>query len=206
VFRLARVSSDDDAFLAELDLDPDGRVELLELLSGRIPANSVEELLDGPFRPLRKLRDRTRYSDGSYALFYSSLEARTAEAEVSFWFGKEYVGKPKRSRTAYYQGFRCMFDGVEKDLRFKVAEWPDLVHDSDYSFCNQLGAEARALGVDGLVVPSARDEGANMPIFARAALTDPKLDDVVAMTYRVDRNDVVVTRLSREVQPFRLDL
>ena len=38
--------------------------------------------------------------------------------------------------------------------------------------------------------------GANMPVFVRAALSDPKLDDIVAITYRVDRNDVVVSRLS----------
>ena len=183
-----------DAFLSELDLDPDGRVELLELLSGRIPEDSVEELLDGPFRRRRKLRTRTRYSDGSYPVFYSALQEETAESEVAFWFGKEYVGRPKRSRTAYYQGFRCMFDGVEKDLRSRAQEWPDLVHDSDYSFCNQLGAEALALGIDGLVVPSARHEGANMPIFVRRALSDPKLADIVAVTYRIDRNEVVVAR------------
>ena len=88
-----------------------------------------------------------------------------------------------------------MFDGVEKDLRPKAREWPDLVHDSDYSFCNQLGAEARAPGIDGLVVPSARQDGANMPVFVRSALSDPKLDDVVAITYRAKRGDTVVSRL-----------
>ena len=116
---------------------------------------------------------------------------------MAFWFRKGFVGTPTSSRTAYYQGFRCMFDGVEKDLRPKTREWPDLVHDSDYSFCNQLGAEARASGIDGLVVPSARQDGANMPVFVRSALSDPKLDDVVAITYRVDRKDVSVSRLSK---------
>ena len=33
-----------------------------------------------------------------------------------------------------------------------------------------------------------------MPIFARRALSDPKLADIVAVTYRIDRNDVVVAR------------
>ena len=195
LFRLSRVSSDDDEFLVELNLDPDGRVELLELLAGRIPENPIEEFLNGPFRRLRKLRHRTRYSDGSYPVFYSALEAATAEAEIAFWFRRGFVGTPKSSRTAYYQGFRCTFYGVEKDLRSKVREWPDLVHDSDYSFCNELGSEARAAGLDGLVVPSARHEGANMPVFVRTALSDPKSDDVVAITYRVDRNDVVISRL-----------
>ena len=109
------------------------------------------------------------------------MEAATAEAEMAFWFRKGFVGTPTSTRTAYYQGFRCTFDGIEKDVRPKVREWPDLVHDSDYSFCNQLGAEAMASGIDGLVVPSARHDGANMPVFVRAALSDPELDDVVAM-------------------------
>ena len=196
VFRFSRVSRDDDEFLEDLELDADGRVELLDLLSGRTPQDPIDELLDGPFRKITKLRIRTRYSDGSYPVFYSALEAKTAEAEVAFWFRKEYVGNPKRNRTAYFQGFRCVFDGVEKDLRPRAREWPDLVHDSDYTLCNRLGAEARALGIDGLVVPSARQEmGANMPIFVRAVLSDPKLDEVVAVTYRVDSDDVAVARL-----------
>ena len=195
VFRLSRVSSDDERFLADFNLDADGRDELLNLLSGQISQSPIDELLDGPFRARSKLRNKTRFSDGSYPVFYGALEAKTAAAEVAFWFGKEYVGTPKSSRTAYYQGFRCVFDGVEKDLRSSVREWPDLVHDSDYSFCNQLGAEARARGIDGLVVPSAREEGANMPIFVRGALSDPKLDEVVTVTYSIDTNDVVVDRL-----------
>lgn len=196
VFRFSRVSRDDNEFLAELDLDADGQVEMLDLLSGLIPQGPIDELLDGPFRQMTKLRNRTRYSDGSYPVFYSALEATTAEAEVAFWFRKEYVGTPKRNRTAYYQGFRCTFDGIEKDLRSRKREWPDLVHNSDYSFCNQLGAEARALGIGGLVVPSARQEmGTNMPIFVRGVLSDPKLDEVVAVTYRVDTDDVAVARL-----------
>ena len=197
VFRLSRVSSDDDRFLADLDLDADGQAELLTLLSGRISKNPLDDFLDGPFRP-RKLRKKTRFSDGSYPVFYSALEPETAEAEVAFWFEKEYVGAPTSSRTAYYQRFRCMFDGIEKDLRSKAREWPDLVHNNDYSFCHQLGAEARASGIDGLVVPSARAEGANMPIFLRSAISDPKLDEVVAVTYSIDTNDVVVDSVPDE--------
>ena len=36
---------------------------------------------------------------------------------------------------------------------------------------------------------------ANMPIFVRGALSDPKLDEVVTVTYSIDTNDVVVDRL-----------
>ena len=30
-----------------------------------------------------------------------------------------------------------------------------------------------------------------MPIFLRSAISDPKLDEVVAVTYSIDTNDVV---------------
>lgn len=198
VFRLSRVSADDDRFLAELNLDAEAREELLDLLSGRILSNPADELLDGPFRPSPKLRRRTRFSDGSFPVFYSALAAETANAEMAHWFRKSYAGEPPGKRTAYYQGFRCTFEGLEKDLRPKAPDWPDLVHDSDYSFCNRLGAEAREGGVDGLVVPSARHEGANMPVFARRALNGAELEGIVAITYNPDTGGTSIDRLPRE--------
>ena len=200
VFRLSRASADDDHFLADLNLDAEARDQLLSFLSGRIPQDPIGELIDGPFRPRAKLRNRTRFSDGSFPVFYSALAAETAEAEVAHWFRKEYAGKPQGDRKVYYQGFRCTFQGLEKDLRPKARDWPDLVHDSDYSFCNQLGAEARDRGIDGLVVPSARHEGANMPIFARRAVTGPELEGIVAMTYSPDTGEVSIDHLSQEPQ------
>lgn len=195
VFRLSRVSAHDEQFLAELRLDDAAREELLDLLSGRVSRNPIDELLDGPFRPSAKLRRKTRFSDGSFPVFYSALAAETANAEMAYWFRKAYAGEPPGNRTAFYQGFRCTFEGLEKDLRLKAPDWPDLVHDSDYSFCNRLGAEARDQGLDGLVVPSARHEGANMPVFARRALNGPELDEIVAITYSPDTGETSVDKL-----------
>ena len=200
VFRLSRVSANDDRFLADLNLDAEAHDELFDLLSERIPQDPIGELIDGPFRPGARLRNRTRFSDGSFPVFYSALAAETAEAEVAYWFRKEYAGKPQSDRTAYYQGFRCTFEGLEKDLRSKARDWPDLVHDSDYSFCNRLGAEARERAIDGLVVPSARHEKANMPIFARRAVSGPELEGIVAMTYSPDTGEVSIKHLSQEQQ------
>ena len=149
VFRLSRVSANDDEFLTELDVDAVAQEELVDLLSGRIPQDPIEELLDGPFRLRAKLRTKTRFSGGTFPVFYSSLAVETAKAEMAYWFRKDYAGKPRRNRTAYFQSFRCRFEGLEKDLRSKARDWPNLVHESDYSFCNQLGVEAREGGVDG---------------------------------------------------------
>lgn len=114
VFRLSRISADDGRFLAELDLDAEGREELLDLLSGKVPADSGEEFLDGPFRSGRRKRNQTRFSDGSFPVFYSALRMETATAEVAFWFRKSYAGNPKENRKAYYQGIRSRSGGWKR--------------------------------------------------------------------------------------------
>ena len=194
VYRLSVVANDLQ-FLDELNLNDPAREELLDMLFGRFSKTPTDELIDGPFRQRAKLRNRTRFSDGSFPVFYSALSPETAEAEVAHWFQKDYMGEPKSNRTAYYQSFHCRFEGMEKDLRTKATEWPDLVHDSDYSFCNQLGAEARHQGLDALVVPSARHQGANVPVFARRAKREPELDHVVAITFSPHLNNTTVNRL-----------
>ena len=189
VFRLATLP---DGLLGELQLDPQGTHELQELLDA-VGYTDLDELLDGPFRPKRNFRRQTRFSDGSFPVFYSSLDAATAEAEIRFWF-PHYGGQPAAPRTAYYQRFRCAFRGTEKDLRPKVAEWPELVDKSDYTFCNQLGTEAMQSGLAGLVTPSARHGGANLPVFRRDAVSDPELDEVVAVTFDPDTGETTVRR------------
>ena len=180
VFRLAKDPTFD--FLTSLGLDSRAEAELREALAAAPAAASAEQLCEAVFRPKRRLRRRTRYSDGSFPVFYSSLNVETAEAEVKHWL-PVVMGRPTTVRTAYYRRLECTLSGREKDLRGLVSEWPDLVHQTDYTFCNGLGAEARELGLDGLVVPSARHAGANLPIFRRAAIAEADLGDAVAVTY-----------------------
>ena len=190
IFRLANVPLDGD-FIAELEIDSEGNDELREMLAAVGHSANPNELCDGPFRPKRRLRRRTRFSDGSFPVFYSSLDAGTADAEVRYWL-PNFMGKPQVPRKTYFQRFSCTFDGMDKDLRPKVTEWPDLTHRCDYTFCNQLGAEARKLGIDGLVTLSARCDGTNLPIFKRQAISNPEMGDVVAMTFYPDTGEVTI--------------
>ena len=194
VFRFARLSMSDD-LMSELGFDLRGVDELRELLVDSGYGAQFNELLDGPFQPKPRLRSRTRFSDGSFPVFYSSLDAATAEAEIRYSFPRHNAKLNTESlipRTAYYQEFSCTFDGFEIDLRPKIQEWPDLVHDSDYSFCNQLGAEAKRLEIDGLVTWSARHKGANLPVFARRAVSGTEFGRVVAITYDPHTGNVSV--------------
>lgn len=110
------------------------------------------------------------------------------------WFPGS-LGQPAETRTIYYQRFSCVFSGTEKDLRPQASEWAGLIAD-DYAFCNDLGAEARQLGLDGLIVPSARHSGANQPVFQRGALEDPRREGLVAMTYNPKTRSVVTSGLA----------
>ena len=67
-----------------------------------------------------------------------------------------------------------------------------MVADSDYTFCNLLGAEAKSLEIDGLVTPSARNKGTNLPVFKRGSISDPSVEAIVALTYDPDTGDVAV--------------
>ena len=180
LYRFAVIPRNDDLLNAS-GLDEQGVIELKEILAASSGSN-LDQLCDAPFRMKKALRRRTRFSDGSYPVFYSSLDPETVEAELEYWFPK-FIGEPENHRTAYYQRFSCTFEGTEKDLRLKLSDWPDLVHKSDYTFCNRLGAEAVEIGLDGLVTPSARKKaGVNAPVFKRQAISNPEERGEFAVT------------------------
>ena len=193
VFRFANQKRYADHFRTE-GFDDENVNEMFELLASRGISDKPENLCDGPFRPtqLQKGRLRTRFSDGSFPVFYSSLESETAEAEAQHWFLK-YAGKPTTPRTAYYARFSCRFDGSIKDLRPMRETWPALTHDSDYRFCNDLGTEAVAADLDGLLTPSARrPNGTNLPVFRRRAVSNPVVHALVAMTLDPSSGEVIL--------------
>lgn len=188
VFRLSYMPKKDGDFFNELNLDDKAREEIMKLPKIQKSKDRMLELLDGPFRPNLKFRRQTRFSDSTFPVFYSALNEETARVEAGYWFKKYY-----RERPAFYQTFSCTFDGQEKDLRPLAHRWPDLVHDNDYSFCNRLGAEAKDLGIDGLITPCVRHEsGANMPIFTRKSVSKPKLGTLISMTFHAESDEVVV--------------
>ena len=183
-------------FLRSEGFDGESANEILELLKSRGISDTLEELCDGPFQSKRRLHKegyRTRFSDGSFPVFYSALEPETAAAEIKFGFVK-FAGTPTRPRTAYYSRFSYRFDGSIKDLRLKQADWPDLTQDNCYRFCNSLGAEAVDAQLDGLVTPSARtSDGTNLPVFRRGAISNPVVHGLVAVTLDPSTGEVVLS-------------
>lgn len=180
-------------FLEEQGLEGESVQEMQDLLHARGIVDSPDELCEVPFRVKTRLnkdgRLVTRFSDGSFSVFYSALEVETAEVETCHWFRK-FVGNPKTPRTGYYLCFSCDFDGLVKDLRSKYIEWVELT-DEDYEFCNILGAEAVQLHLDALLSPSARSAGGTcVPVFTRTSISNPQVVTHVAVTYDPSTDNV----------------
>lgn len=176
---------DDAEFLEQNGFDELSSSEVVELLRVTGLMDSLEELLDDPFYPKPWLEKTafpvSRFSDGSFAVFYGALEVETAMAEVRYHFTSRFSGEPN-SKPAWYRRFACDFTGSVKDLRPKRNAWPALTHGSDYGLCNRLGAKAREESLDGLLAPSARCEGTNLPVFERSALSNARDLQLVAVT------------------------
>ena len=199
IFRLASDRSVED-FIGEEEYDSTSAAELMELVKPTATRDLERALLDAPFKPrprLARAGSSTRFSDGSFSVFYGALEADTADAEIRYWHPK----KSTRPRTAHYIRFVCDFSGQTKDLTPMRAKWPQLTHDSDYRFCNALGAEAVESDLDGLLAPSARkDTGTNLPVFQRRAIDSPVVQARVAVTLDPSTGDVSTRESPVEVR------
>lgn len=155
--------------------------------------NSEEDsaLLDDPFD--LDHRSESRFTDGTFSVFYASLEAETARMEVQHWLMVRLRTGADPLPTTHYLMFQCSFYGKVKDLREMEDSWPDLVHEDDYEFCNRLGIEASKAGLDALVVPSARHKGGtNVPVFVRNSLCSPVYRHFVKFAIDPDSDDVQV--------------
>ncbi len=198
LFRLAASRKTLD-FLEEQGIIDEGGMEMLSFLRERGLLEAPDDLCYAPFRKKpwldRERNSRTRFSDGSHAVFYSALEVKTAEAELCHWVPKVF-GNPTKPRTRYYACFSCEFRGVVKDLRPLHSGYPDLTAE-DYSFCNTLGAEAIELGLNALLCPSARkSDGTCVPVFSENSISNATVLRDVAVTYYPATNMVKLKLLA----------
>jgi hypothetical protein len=198
VFRFANVADFED-MLGAMGFDAEDTEEILEFLGETRDEFERARLLDAPFAPKPQLEARkitpTRFSDGSLRVFYSSLEARTAEREVAHWYAGAALGSSQR--VAYYRRLRCRFRGAAVDLRAKVSDWPFLIDDGedDLSRCRALAREGVELNVAGFLTPSPRRaSGTNVPVFQKLALSEPELLGVAALSRHPSTGEVMVRR------------
>ncbi len=126
----------------------------------------------------------SRYGDGSYGVWYGSLEIETTLAETAHHMIQdesniEGLDQVIIRERAIYTVF-C--NAVLIDLTGKLESHPELVAE-DHHLTHQIGQRLHREGQPGLVAPSARrQEGINTVVFNPDVLRDPRLR--FYLTYR----------------------
>jgi len=133
---------------------------------------------------------RTRYSDGSFGVWYGARTLETSIWETAYHFRRDTLASEiaARSRVPIYQErrvHRVRCSAMLVDLRTLCAAEPRLLDPDDYSYCQTLGAQLRAAALPGVQSLSARHAGGEIAgVFRREPLSDPR--DVCYLTYVLD--------------------
>ena len=130
----------------------------------------------------------SRYSDGSFGAWYGtdSVEASVFETAYHWYKGLLSDAGYTREKVAIERkvyNVRC--EALLLDLSPRVVAHPALVHKTDYSFTQQVGARLHREGHPGITVPSVRyPRSACYVIFNPAVLANPRTHCM--LTYRLD--------------------
>ncbi len=134
----------------------------------------TQSIIDYPFKNEPCLF--TRFGDGTYGVWYGSLEMKTTVFETCYHMIRAELAVEGlaemivRERAVY----RVKCSAILIDIRGKQDSFPKLVAD-DYAFTQQIGRRMNREGHPGLLAPSARTNGTNIIIFNPTVLSDPRL-------------------------------
>jgi RES domain-containing protein len=159
--------------LADEDLNAD-IVRKLESLPVKEWSGTVYRHMFGDLRPDRENTRGARWNPPETPAIYSSLERKTAVAE-----GKQLADlhpiEPSVERKIYTIKVRLsrVIDLSDWNVLRELGVERELFDADDYTATQLVGGSAEWLGCDGMIVPSAREEGFNLVVFPRKAeITD----------------------------------
>ena len=139
-------------------------------------------------------RQTSRFSDGSFGVWYGSDRLETSVHESAYhWFrgllcdaGFEHE-EVIIERTLY--AVAC--DAVLLDFRSVSANYPALLHTADYTFTQSIGARIHGEGHPGLLTLSARHQGGvNYAILNPNILSNPRQQS--QLSYRLHGQTITV--------------
>lgn len=138
----------------------------------------------------------SRYSNGSFPIWYGSLDLDTAIYETCYHVVKELRRIDGLNEVVHRE--RAVYDvscrALLIDLVGKETVGPELIG-NEYSLTQAIGQRLRQEGHPGLIAPSARRKhGENAVIFKKEVLSEPQL--MLYLTYKFNpmMNVMVVER------------
>ncbi|MES2613836.1 MAG: RES family NAD+ phosphorylase [Bdellovibrionota bacterium] len=134
------------------------------------------EIANTPFPPTPEILSplmkagKSRFSDGSFGVWYSALDEKTSISETLYWSYRHWKKDIEIAKNPYVTDrkiFRAKIKTTKLcDLSEMVQEFPNLIHKEDYTFCQNLGKSGRENLVEAFLTLSVREEGGKcMPIF-----------------------------------------
>ena len=100
--------------------------------------------------------DGSRFSDGSYGVFYAARSLDTAVAETMYHRAKFMAATREPAMKLEMRCYRTAIEGRLHDLR---RGWAAMLHPDDYTAPRALARALRDGGSDGVVYPSVRHTG-----------------------------------------------
>jgi hypothetical protein len=194
----------------DLSEDPSDWQQAIELELQTQPATYISKtpIVHRPFEeaawneaigfPFREW-SRSRYSDGSFGVWYGSDTLETTIYEtVHHWRNSLLADAGFTASGIIIERrvhlVRC--DAALIDLRDMVTQHPMLVSPNDYTVTQQVGGRLHREGHPGLVTASARYAGDVYAVFNPAVLSNPRPN--CYLTYTTTNNGVDVERTPGE--------
>ena len=144
----------------------------------------------------------SRYSDGSFGLWYGAGSAETTVYETAFhWFTgllqDAGFDQPSSPVVAERKLYSVACDAALIDVRPQIQNFPQLVHPSDYLLTQSLGARLHREGHPGLITASVRDVehgsvGDCYVVLNAKILSNPR--HLCQATYRLDQGRIFIEK------------
>lgn len=203
VFRnIPRITPEFDEF-ADLTANPDIRqyahkksaYNKKEITSSKLQYHSIDFIFQ------KNVWNPSRFGDGSYPVWYGSLDTKTSIMETLYHWKNAFILAPqgfssinkviKTSRTIVQ--VHCVAALI--DLRKQTKNYKALIHTdpTHYSFTQKIGNRIYEEGHPGLLSKSARNKsGDNLAVFNKNVLSNPKHYNDYLYEYHGDDNKTSV--------------
>ena len=138
----------------------------------------------------------SRFSGGTFGVWYGCDTVETSVYETAYhWFSGFLTdaGFENEKATGERKLYEVACDAALVDLRPLLAAYPALVHKTDYSAAQSVGARLQREGHPGLVTASVRlAQGQNYAVFNPRVLSNPRQH--CQLTYRLEGGRIAVEK------------
>ncbi|MDF1795853.1 MAG: RES family NAD+ phosphorylase [Coxiellaceae bacterium] len=190
--------SDDYSDIGYDDSDDQAIEELLTYISHNHDTQQNKKFyttaIAFPFE--RPFYAKSRFSDGTFAVWYGSTETETTLYETAYHMLQDELAVSVAQRpsviTRYREIYAVHCEAVLISLLDKQMHHPELISD-DYAYCQRIGKVLHQQGHPGLITPSARCDGANVNIFNPSVLSSARLKYQCCYQLSLEKRQVKVS-------------